>query len=54
MKKLDKHKHFIKYLKVIDERMVVAALDNCLKLKIIGKRDYKLILKEVMDGKDNK
>lgn len=50
MKTIEKHKHFIKYLKVMKKEMIVPALDNCLKLKIIGKRDYKIILKEVVNG----
>lgn len=53
MKTIEKHKHFIKYLKVIDKEMVVSALDNLLKLKLITKTGYKVILKEVMNGENN-
>lgn len=53
MKIVEKHKHFIKYLKVIDKEMVIPALDNLLKLKLITKIGYKVILKEVMNGENN-
>lgn len=42
------HKHFIRYLKAMKPFMVKDALDNCLKLKLITKKEYKLILKEVL------
>ena len=52
MKTKDKHKHFIKYLKVIDKELVLPALDNLLKLKLITKTGYKSILKEVNEGRE--
>ena len=47
---LERHKYFIKYLKVIDSEMVVPALDNLLKLKLITKIGYKVILKEIQEN----
>lgn len=44
---IEDHRHFIKYLKAIKPEMVIPALDNCLQLKIINKKQYKLILNEV-------
>lgn len=45
---IDEHKHIIKYLKVIKPEMVIPALDNLLSLKLINKKQYKLILNEVI------
>lgn len=44
---MEKHKHFLKYLRSQTKEIQLDSLNNSLKLGIIGKRDYKLLLKEL-------
>jgi len=41
-----KHSYLIKYFKSLTEPEVLKALDKLLESKLIGKREYKSILKE--------
>ena len=44
---LSEHKHIIKYLSAIKPEMVIPSLDNLLSLKLINKKQDKLILNAI-------
>jgi DNA-directed RNA polymerase subunit F len=48
MEKQQKHKHLVKFLSKQDEEAIKKALDNLLDKQMIGIREYKQILKEIV------